>query len=631
MAEAKDKEQDVFELPGEVGRKTGFRMTRTPKKDKNGLENLEDFFLSDDEYSGSESIRPSTSVKKLKLRRQKVHKIVSPEPQVVEVSDGDMPKEYSSSDEDDDNDNEDSRADELIKSAAVFGSPIKPSFRGVNPKSVELGNREEILDESKATSEAGTSEKTTAKTTGGDNLHKKLHAASVEPLEHDVASDSFSNPSGTSKRLFKNSSNLTKQIALHQKGRSKKFDYVAVSSDEDEQLVNGNAKETSKDSIDVNSITSDDSIVSQSEGKKYNSPAPHSTTANKFAGNLDPSQKRIKSRKTSNSKTSSKVIESSRYKPKFKSSAEKPLRHSTRTKVKPVAWWRNERVVYKMKKEHGAYVREVENVVHKPDDLAVDHELHLKRIEARSPSQTPRKRRKASNIIRRTKVIHKSTPEPENLIIDLDADVGTTYADNYKMDNRKYPTAKSSEAKRRRESIGSRRESIQSNHRRKSLSANAHSDAREANWVKDKSLTIPVFDGPGSEKQIERTVAWAPDQSKNITIIRNRKEYFKIKTLFDQDVEFSGAGILELPVNSRKSVKSNEDTYFVFYVIDGTMEVSLSHNVFIVSRGSSFEIPMGNFYRFENRCDKPVKLFFVQSKYVVVADPDDGDLQSTDI
>lgn len=155
----------------------------------------------------------------------------------------------------------------------------------------------------------------------------------------------------------------------------------------------------------------------------------------------------------------------------------------------------------------------------------------------RSPSQTPRKRRKASNIIRRTKVIHKSTPEPENLIIDLDADVGTTYADNYKMDNRKYPTAKSSEAKRRRESIGSRRESIQSNHRRKSLSANAHSDAREANWVKDKSLTIPVFDGPGSEKQIERTVAWAPDQSKNITIIRNRKEYFKIDQYQDISIK----------------------------------------------------------------------------------------------
>ena len=619
MTETNSKEQDVFELPGQVGRKTGFRMTRTPKKDKNGLENLEDFFLSDDEYSGSESVKPAESIRRLKIRRAKVHKIALPEPQVVEVSDDDVPKAYSSSGDESD-DNEDSRADELIKSAAVFGSPIKPSFRGVN--SEENSSNHELESENDQVPDED-ADKTVQRPKGKDKV------TSVKSPENNATVDPLSKSSDSSKRLLKNSSSLTKQIALHQKGRSKKFDYISVSSDEDEQLIDGK-----KESIDKDNNSGDEVIAQQSKSIVRNSLKSAkrlSSEVNKTSETIETNSKNSNARSKIKAKSQSKAKQSRRHKPKPQTSIQKPIRHSTRTKVKPVAWWRNERVVYKMKKEHGAYVREVENVVHRPDDLTVDNERRLKRIEARSPSRSPKRRRKSHSITHRTRVVHKASQNPENLIIDLDADVGAAYGENNDLNGRVYSTVqKGDEKEEEQESTVSRRESLENNHRRKSTSGSVRLNAREAKWMKDKSLTIPVFDGPGSEKQIERTVAWAPNQSKNITIIRNKKEYFKIKTLFDQDVEFSGAGILELPVNSRKSVKSNEDTYFVFYVIDGKLEVSISHNVFVVTQGSSFEIPMGNFYRFENKGDKPAKLFFVQSKYVVVADPDDSDLQSAE-
>ncbi|GME78115.1 unnamed protein product [Ambrosiozyma monospora] len=108
------------------------------------------------------------------------------------------------------------------------------------------------------------------------------------------------------------------------------------------------------------------------------------------------------------------------------------------------------------------------------------------------------------------------------------------------------------------------------------------------------------------------------------------KENFRVLTYFDQDSEFSGGGIIEIPVGKRKDTKSNDDTYFIFHVIQGTLEVTVSQNTFAVTTGFSFEIPMGNYYTLVNKGNDEVRLFFVQSKYVVVAsDPyEEDDLES---
>lgn len=113
-------------------------------------------------------------------------------------------------------------------------------------------------------------------------------------------------------------------------------------------------------------------------------------------------------------------------------------------------------------------------------------------------------------------------------------------------------------------------------------------------------------------------------------MIKNKDEYFKVGTLFDQDCEFCGGGVIELPFDARKAVKSNHDTYFIFYVICGKVEVILSRNTFVVTEGCSFEIPMGNYYQFHNVGDVTAKMMFVQSKYIVIGDNITSESDSND-
>ncbi|ODV95206.1 hypothetical protein PACTADRAFT_49948 [Pachysolen tannophilus NRRL Y-2460] len=141
-------------------------------------------------------------------------------------------------------------------------------------------------------------------------------------------------------------------------------------------------------------------------------------------------------------------------------------------------------------------------------------------------------------------------------------------------------------------------------------------------WYKDGSLKAEVFEGPGSDNKVERVIAWAPSKEDYAHPVKNEHDDFQLAVLFDQDKEFSAAGMLEIPFGGQKSMKNNDDTYFIFHVVKGLLEVTVSDNVFIVTRGCSFEIPMGNFYQFVNKGKSVVKLFFVQSKYVTI-DPNE--------
>ncbi|QPG73641.1 hypothetical protein FOA43_000953 [Brettanomyces nanus] len=555
-------------------------MTRTPKKNANGLEDLEDFFLSDDEYKSPTTKRlQNTRKNPVKVKVLKVPSKTSERVTEEAKRLRNIPTEYVSSSDDEEASAEDGRADAMIHEAAIFGSPIKPKLR----------------------------------------LHKingiNASGALLPPLPNRELIKQNSSP------RMKKSSRLTKDIALHKKTRNKKFDVYAVSTDEEDGTSERSDSHDDEHSI-LSEIRKSRRVEPVSNSDEVEPVKKSSVSPKRSLHRRDPKNGIIK-KQTGFKSNKLKVKSIERHSP------ERPLRHSTRTKVKPVAWWRNEHIVYETKKENGAYVMEVKDVVHRPDLSSIPRVSKQK-----ASSISPVKKKK--EVGKRTDRL--STPKRHRKQVKKVVDLG------HYMAPERQPEAVVKALKRgtgEPDEPEEHRELKVQDDRHEVESAKDHASSGKllpfeepmdningSEWMDNKALTVPVFEGPGSENQIERTVAWAPGQSKNTTIIRNREEYFRIRTLFDQDSEFSGGGIIELPVNSRKAVKSNDDTYFIFYVIDGVLEVSLSHNVFVVTGGCSFEIPMGNFYQFENKGQSPVKLFFVQSKYVVISNLNDDEMDN---
>ena len=384
-----------------------------------------------------------------------------------------------------------------------------------------------------------------------------------------------------------------------------------------------------------------------------------------------------------------------------------PIRRSTRTRVPPLATWRNEKIVYKTEKINGAVVKSVNTVLHTPEDeeetlersysqVTKTSQGRSKRVEridlsdsaksskskvkpavavkikATRPSKLaesakPAKRVKPVEVEskRPVRVANASSKRPAKVaevptkrptrtmerttlkqVEDLAKKVSTkrtTRSERYVSEptkKRQAPvTTLRKPSKRQKTQSLEGKDHAHSRNVDEELESDAEVESDDAlnpqpktKWQKskEKSLTLSVFEGPGTEKQVERTVAFAPDSYKNVTIIKNTDEYFKVGTLFDQDSEFCGGGVIELPSGSKKAVKSNHDTYFIFYVISGQVEVTLSRNTFVVTKGCSFEIPMGNYYQFINTGSSLAKMMFVQSKYIVIGDADSesGDSES---
>ncbi|GMG39303.1 unnamed protein product [Ambrosiozyma monospora] len=296
------------------------------------------------------------------------------------------------------------------------------------------------------------------------------------------------------------------------------------------------------------------------------------------------------------------------------------LRRSTRHRIPPVKSWMNERIVYEQKIINGAVVRELVDVIHR-DDLKQQEIKHQERLKKRRASMIPRQ----NDVKRQRKDTHKkknkSKSKPARRPSSSPDVIDVTELDAIEEDEETSPEVEVA----REKSVAKEKEK----------QPDIMSTLETGKWASkpelEGKLRIPVFDGPGSENLTERTVAYASKANVRSKEINSPQENFRVLTYFDQDSEFSGGGIIEIPVGSRKDIKSNDDTYFIFHVIQGTLEVTLSQTTFAVTKGFSFEIPMGNYYTLVNKGKDEVRLFFVQSKYILVAsDPYDDEFNSDD-
>lgn len=248
------------------------------------------------------------------------------------------------------------------------------------------------------------------------------------------------------------------------------------------------------------------------------------------------------------------------------------LRRSRRTKIAPLAFWRNERIVYSRAFEdyenqdpdqtlirdiRQVPLQEIKEVVHIPEQVSYTP------VATTSSSSKKRSRLKA-----------RSTPPKLKSNSNTNTNNETKEVYDYESD----PEISGSE------------------------------------WFKDKYKDIEIFANNKGDKLV-KPIVFAPDfgdfQKASNGDDNDLADNYKVATLFNN--KLTGGGLLEFPFEGYRSLRTSGNSVFMCHVVKGLVEVSLSNDSFVVTRGCSFEIPKSNFYAFRNIGQGPARIFFIQA------------------
>lgn len=256
------------------------------------------------------------------------------------------------------------------------------------------------------------------------------------------------------------------------------------------------------------------------------------------------------------------------------------LRRSKRIKIAPLAFWRNERIVYSrayedypedepdqtlIKDIRQVPLQEIKEVVHIPEQAAYSPKI--------STTSSSRKRSRLKT---------RSTP----------------------------PKLKSGGASETKEVYD----------------YESDPEISGSEWFKDKFKNIEIFTNNKGDKLV-KPIVFAPDfgefQKAPNDDDTDLADDYKVATLFNN--KLTGGGLLEFPFEGYRSLRTSGNSVFMCHVVKGLIEVSLSNDSFVVTRGCSFEIPKSNFYAFRNIGQGPAKIFFVQAADQDSEDEDEED------
>ncbi|KOG98236.1 Mif2p [Saccharomyces eubayanus] len=261
------------------------------------------------------------------------------------------------------------------------------------------------------------------------------------------------------------------------------------------------------------------------------------------------------------------------------------LRKSTRVKVAPLQYWRNEKIVYKRKSSKP--VLDIDKIV--TYDESEDEEEILaaqrKKRQKKKPTQTrpynyvptgrPRGRPK------------KNPNTTENPV----------------------PEDPNEEIIERIESGG----------------------IENGEWLRHGILEANVKISDNIEEMKDEIIAFAPNLSQAEQVKDTKDENFSLEIMFDKHKEHFASGILKLPaISGQKKLSNSFRTYITFHVIQGIVEVTVCKNKFLSVKGSTFQIPAFNEYAIVNKGNDEARMFFVQ---VTISqdtnDDNDKDLETT--
>ncbi|KLO19245.1 hypothetical protein SCHPADRAFT_843935 [Schizopora paradoxa] len=122
-----------------------------------------------------------------------------------------------------------------------------------------------------------------------------------------------------------------------------------------------------------------------------------------------------------------------------------------------------------------------------------------------------------------------------------------------------------------------------------------------------------------NREEVQRRVAFT---SKMVTPKPAADNNFLFQKIFG-DGEFIAAGQLIIPVGGKKPNKGTKDNTYIFYLIEGAVNLKIHRSSFVLATGGMFLIPRGNNYYLENISQRPAKLFFAQARKVTVGEGDE--------
>ncbi|WVW82041.1 hypothetical protein I302_104046 [Kwoniella bestiolae CBS 10118] len=103
---------------------------------------------------------------------------------------------------------------------------------------------------------------------------------------------------------------------------------------------------------------------------------------------------------------------------------------------------------------------------------------------------------------------------------------------------------------------------------------------------------------------------------KSLLVPSNKtNQTFSYQKVFGEG-DFMAAGVVVIPVGQSKTTKPSKDNAYVFYVIQGAVQVQIYRTSFIMAPGGQFLVPRGNEYSIENISKKEAQLFFAQARKV---------------
>ncbi|WVQ62444.1 uncharacterized protein L199_000584 [Kwoniella botswanensis] len=142
-------------------------------------------------------------------------------------------------------------------------------------------------------------------------------------------------------------------------------------------------------------------------------------------------------------------------------------------------------------------------------------------------------------------------------------------------------------------------------------SSSEHEVEEEAGWDDETEPTglVKTFpEGMESHRKIACPKALLNPESK-------ANQNFSYQKVFGEG-DFMAAGVVMIPVGKSKTTKPSKDNAYVFYVIQGAVQVQIYRTSFIMAPGGQFIVPRGNEYSIENISNKEVQLFFAQARKV---------------
>ncbi|WVQ93620.1 hypothetical protein IAU59_000696 [Kwoniella sp. CBS 9459] len=172
------------------------------------------------------------------------------------------------------------------------------------------------------------------------------------------------------------------------------------------------------------------------------------------------------------------------------------------------------------------------------------------------------------------------------------------------------PTPFAVRHKRSRTTTGRSTSAAPNAKKRKDSVEDGGADEDEESWdAQTESLGL-VQDYP-STNEVHRRVACTKAKLEPRAVSKGAYQYQKV---FGEG-QFMAAGVVYIPIGSSKATKPSKDNAYVFFVIQGVVQVTVHRTSFIMAPGGQFLIPRGNEYRIENISeDREVQLFFAQAR-----------------